>query len=445
MAEAVKKAESAFGLIDVLVNHAGYGYLVALEEGEDEEVRALFDTNVFGVVDVTRAVLPGMRARRAGHVVNISSLGGLAAFGATGYHHATKFAVEGLSESLAAEVAPLGIKVTIVGPPAFRTNWSGPSTRQSAVTLDDYTESAGTRRTSTLATHGHQPGDPARASEAIIGAVEAEEPPLRLLLGKAAYDIVRPGWTPPGPASPPGAMSPSEPTTPWPRPRVCHQRERPAPDAWHGSSLRCRVTRVRPVRGRRSALRSTAPDSPSHRWEVPPARGRAPLRRQTPAPPITPWPRAGPADSPGPSAPPHPAAPPARRSPPGPESPWSGGPTATRTGQGVARRPLPVGGEDRRLALRLRQDLVVGVMGGHPERFVMRGQGRPQGRAGRAAATGEGRHPAEEAHERGERPGDDQIRQHITHGPRLREAVRRRGDPMRDGSAARGRRSPRTR
>ncbi|MEE4584257.1 MULTISPECIES: oxidoreductase [Streptomyces violaceusniger group] len=270
VAEAVKKAESAFGLIDVLVNHAGYGYLVALEEGEDEEVRALFDTNVFGVVDVTRAVLPGMRARRAGHVVNISSLGGLAAFGATGYHHATKFAVEGLSESLAAEVAPLGIKVTIVGPPAFRTNWSGPSTRQSAVTLDDYTESAGTRRTSTLATHGHQPGDPARASEAIIGAVEAEEPPLRLLLGKAAYDIVRPGWTPPGPASPPGAMSPSEPTTPWPRPRVCHQRERPAPDAWHGSSLRCRVTRVRPVRGRRSALRSTAPDSPA-------TAGRCPL------------------------------------------------------------------------------------------------------------------------------------------------------------------------
>lgn len=112
VAEVVKKAESAFGLIDVLVNNAGYGYLAALEEGEDEEVRALFDTNVF-----TRAVLPGMRARRAYHVVNISSLGGLAAFGATGYHHATKFAVEGLSESLAAEVAPLGIKVTIVGPP----------------------------------------------------------------------------------------------------------------------------------------------------------------------------------------------------------------------------------------------------------------------------------------------------------------------------------------
>ncbi|MER8156650.1 oxidoreductase [Streptomyces sp. NPDC094472] len=191
VAEAVKEAQSAFGLIDVLVNNAGYGYLAALEEGEDEEVRALFDTNVFGLVDVTRAVLPGMRARRSGHIVNISSLGGLAAFGATGYYHATKFAVEGLSESLAAEVAPLGIKVTIVEPAAFRTNWSGPSMRQSAIAIDDYAESAGARRTSTLATYGHQPGDPARASEAIIGAVEAEEPPLRLLLGKAAYDIAQ--------------------------------------------------------------------------------------------------------------------------------------------------------------------------------------------------------------------------------------------------------------
>lgn len=190
--EAVKEAETAFGRIDVLVNNAGYGYLAALEEGEDEEVRALFDTNVFGLVDVTRAVLPGMRARRAGHIVNISSLGGLAAFGAaTGYYHATKFAVEGLSESLAAEVAPLGIKVTIVEPAAFRTNWSGPSMRQSAVTIDDYAGSAGARRTSTFATYGHQPGDPARAGEAIIGAVAAEEPPLRLLLGKAAYDIAQ--------------------------------------------------------------------------------------------------------------------------------------------------------------------------------------------------------------------------------------------------------------
>ncbi|MEQ0564928.1 oxidoreductase [Amycolatopsis sp. NEAU-NG30] len=189
VADAVKRAETVFGRIDVLVNNAGYGYLAAVEEGEDEEIRKLFDTNVFGLADVTRAVLPGMRARRAGHVVTVSSLGGLAAFGATGYYHATKFAVEGLSESLAAEVAPLGIKVTIVEPAAFRTNWSGPSMRQSAVHIDDYAETAGARRQATTATFGRQPGDPARAAEAVIRAVGAEEPPLRLLLGKAAYDI----------------------------------------------------------------------------------------------------------------------------------------------------------------------------------------------------------------------------------------------------------------
>lgn len=187
--KAVAQAQTAFGRIDVLVNNAGYGYLAAVEEGEDDEVRALFDTNVFGLVNTTRAVLPGMRARRSGHIVNVSSLGGLVGFGATGYYHATKFAVEGLSESLAAEVAPLGIKVTIVEPAAFRTNWSGPSMRQSATTIDDYAATAGTRRTSTLATYGHQPGDPARAAQAIIDAVTAEQPTLRLLLGKAAYDI----------------------------------------------------------------------------------------------------------------------------------------------------------------------------------------------------------------------------------------------------------------
>jgi NAD(P)-dependent dehydrogenase (short-subunit alcohol dehydrogenase family) len=189
VAEAVERAEAELGRIDVLVNNAGYGYLAAVEEGEDAEIRALFDTNVFGLVETTRAVLPGMRARRAGHIVNISSLGGLAAFGATGYYHATKFAVEGLSESLAAEVAPLGIGVTIVEPAAFRTDWSGPSMRQSATVIEDYAATAGARRAATLATYGHQPGDPLRAAAAVIDAVESPEPPLRLLLGKAAYDI----------------------------------------------------------------------------------------------------------------------------------------------------------------------------------------------------------------------------------------------------------------
>ncbi|MFB9930103.1 oxidoreductase [Amycolatopsis halotolerans] len=187
--EAVAEAERVFGRIDVLVNNAGYGYLAAAEEGEDAEIRALFDANVFGLMALTRAVLPGMRARRSGHIVSVSSLGGLAAFGATGYYHATKFAVEGFSESLAAEVAPLGIGVTIVEPAAFRTNWSGPSMRESAVRIDDYADTAGARRTSTLATYGKQPGDPDRAATAVIDAVTSAEPPLRLLLGQAAYAI----------------------------------------------------------------------------------------------------------------------------------------------------------------------------------------------------------------------------------------------------------------
>nr|WP_156096112.1 oxidoreductase [Amycolatopsis jejuensis] len=186
---AVVEAERAFGRIDVLVNNAGYGYLAAAEEGEDAEIRALFEANVFGLMALTRAVLPGMRARRSGHVVSVSSLGGLAAFGATGYYHATKFAVEGFTESLSAEVGPLGIGVTIVEPAAFRTNWSGPSMRESAIRIDDYADTAGARRTSTLATYGKQPGDPARAATAVIDAVTSAEPPLRLLLGRAAYDI----------------------------------------------------------------------------------------------------------------------------------------------------------------------------------------------------------------------------------------------------------------
>lgn len=187
--EAVAEAHRVFGRIDVLVNNAGYGYLAAVEEGEDAEIRALFEANVFGLMALTRAVLPGMRARRSGHIVSVSSLGGLAAFGATGYYHATKFAVEGFSESLAAEVGPLGIGVTIVEPAAFRTNWSGPSMRESAIRIDDYAGTAGARRASTLATYGKQPGDPDRAATAVIDAVASAEPPLRLLLGQAAYDI----------------------------------------------------------------------------------------------------------------------------------------------------------------------------------------------------------------------------------------------------------------
>lgn len=183
---AVRSCEETFGRVDVLVNNAGYGYLAAIEEGEDAAVRALYDTNVHGVVTVLKAVLPGMRARRSGRVVNVSSFGGLAAFAGTGYYHATKFALEGLSESLAAELAPLGVAVTIVEPGGLRTQWAGPSMRQSPTRLDDYEQTAGKRRDSTLAVSGRQPGDPARAAAAIATVVDRATPPLRLLLGSDA-------------------------------------------------------------------------------------------------------------------------------------------------------------------------------------------------------------------------------------------------------------------
>jgi NAD(P)-dependent dehydrogenase (short-subunit alcohol dehydrogenase family) len=189
IARTVQAAESKFGRIDVLINNAGYGYLAAIEEGEDDEVRAMFETNVFGLIAVTKAVLPGMRARRKGHIVNISSIGGLVSFPATGYYHATKYAVEGLSESLAQEVSPLGIKVLIVEPGPFRTDWAGRSIKQSTTRLPDYESTAGKRRAETEARSGNQPGDPVRAAQAIISAVETKDTPLRLLLGKWALDL----------------------------------------------------------------------------------------------------------------------------------------------------------------------------------------------------------------------------------------------------------------
>ncbi len=188
---AAKAAEDKFGRIDVLVNNAGYGYLAAIEEGEAHEVRAMFDTNVFGLVAMTQAVLPGMRARRSGCIVNLSSIGGLASFPATGFYHATKYAVEGLSDSMAQEVGPLGIKVVLVEPGPFRTNFAGGSLKQSAIRIADYDQTAGVRRSQTEARNGKQVGDPVRAAEAIIAAVQSPEPPLHLLLGKPALDIAR--------------------------------------------------------------------------------------------------------------------------------------------------------------------------------------------------------------------------------------------------------------
>jgi NAD(P)-dependent dehydrogenase (short-subunit alcohol dehydrogenase family) len=189
--KVVAEAKKKFGRIDVLVNNAGYGYLAAIEEGEDDAVRAMFETNVFGLIDTTKAVLPTMRAQRSGLIVNVSSIGGLTSFAATGYYHGTKYAVEGISESLAAEVKPLGIDVLIVEPGPFRTNWAGPSIKQSANRIDAYADTAGARRKQTEARSGSQVGDPVRAAQAIVDAALSEKPPLRLLLGKMALELAR--------------------------------------------------------------------------------------------------------------------------------------------------------------------------------------------------------------------------------------------------------------
>ncbi|MFJ4210427.1 oxidoreductase [Paenarthrobacter sp. NPDC089675] len=184
--EAVKQAEQRFGGVDVLVNNAGYGYRAAVEEGDDAEVRALFDTNVFGPVALIKAVLPGMRSRRSGAIVNISSIGARICPPGSGYYSATKAALEGISGSLQKELAPLGISVTAVEPGAFRTDFAGRSLTQSAQAIDDYAETAGKRRKENDTVHGTQQGDPDKAAQVIISAVESPETPAFLLLGADA-------------------------------------------------------------------------------------------------------------------------------------------------------------------------------------------------------------------------------------------------------------------
>jgi NAD(P)-dependent dehydrogenase (short-subunit alcohol dehydrogenase family) len=187
---AVRSAEERFGAIDVLVNNAGYGYQAAVEEGEDAEIRAMFDVNVFGLAAVTRAVLPGMRARRRGCVVNISSVAGFVGFPGSGYYAATKHAVEGLSDSLAREVGPLGISVLCVEPGPFRTDFAGRSLRQRESRFPDYEDTVTTRMRTMKANSGQQAGDPVRAAEAIITAVQATPVPQHLVLGAMGLDVV---------------------------------------------------------------------------------------------------------------------------------------------------------------------------------------------------------------------------------------------------------------
>ena len=187
---AVKAAQDHFGAIDVLVNNAGYGYQSSVEEGDEAEIRAQFDANVFGLFAMTRAVLPGMRARNKGHILNITSVAGKVGFPGSGYYAASKHAVEGFSDSLAAEVAPLGIHVTCIEPGPFRTDWAGRSLKQTPNLIADYADTAGVRLKGTAASSGDQPGDPQRAAAAMILVTETKNPPHHLVLGAFGVDAV---------------------------------------------------------------------------------------------------------------------------------------------------------------------------------------------------------------------------------------------------------------
>jgi NAD(P)-dependent dehydrogenase (short-subunit alcohol dehydrogenase family) len=188
---AVDQAVEGFGRLDVVVNNAGYGHFGAIEELREDELRRQFEVNLFGTLNVTRAALPQLRRQRSGHIVQMSSLNGIEGMVGGGYYCATKFAIEGLSESLAQEVAHLGIGVTIVEPGPHRTEFASTDSALVAKPIDDYAESVGKAREAFPGMDGTQPGDPDRAALAIIEAVDAEEPPLRLPLGQMALEHIR--------------------------------------------------------------------------------------------------------------------------------------------------------------------------------------------------------------------------------------------------------------
>ncbi len=188
---AVTQAFAHFGHIDVLVNNAGYGVAGAVEEVSEAEFMPMFETNVFGLLRVTRAFLPHLRKQRTGHILNLSSIGGLVGSAGIGFYNASKFAVEGLSEALAAELAPLGIHVTIIEPGPFRTDFLGRSGVIAAARIPDYDDSAANMRKYFTEGVGKQKGDPLRAVHAMMQVVESPEPPLRLLLGESALQRVR--------------------------------------------------------------------------------------------------------------------------------------------------------------------------------------------------------------------------------------------------------------
>lgn len=188
---AVAQTLERFGRVDVLVNNAGYGVTGAIEEVSDAELEPMYEANVFGLLRVTRAFLPQFRKQRSGHILNLSSIGGLAASPGWGLYQSTKFAVEGLSEALAQEVAPLGIRVTIIEPGPFRTDFLGRSGVEAAKRIEDYSSTADNARRYRSDQHGRQPGDPLKAVQAMMEVVNSSNPPLRLLLGAGALKRVQ--------------------------------------------------------------------------------------------------------------------------------------------------------------------------------------------------------------------------------------------------------------
>ena len=184
---AVAETIGGFGRLDVLVNNAGYGYLSAIEEGEEDEIRAMFDTNYFGAVAMIQEALPQMRSQKGGHLINISSMTGLVANPGAGFYSSSKFALEAMTEALSKEVAMFGIKVTAVEPGGFRTDWSGRSMRETSRPLDAYAETVGARRAMIRGMDGRQTGDPQRCAEEVYKIALSPDAPLHLLLGRDVY------------------------------------------------------------------------------------------------------------------------------------------------------------------------------------------------------------------------------------------------------------------
>jgi len=188
---AIAAGHKAFGQIDVLCNNAGYGYMAAIEEGEEDEVRAMFEANFWGPLHLIRAILPEMRARRSGYIINISSQAGLMANPGTAFYSASKHAMEGMTEGLVKEVKKFGIRVTAVEPGPFRTEWAGGSLKQVKNPLPDYEDNVGARRAMIVKMFDKLPGDPRRAGQTIVDLYDVPEPPSQLLLGKVLLDTYR--------------------------------------------------------------------------------------------------------------------------------------------------------------------------------------------------------------------------------------------------------------